>query len=125
MKYFYSQIVSGNPVVTGDVTLEFTDSSGVVSVVLGPVTLSSQALFSALPAGKYGPVAVSEVIDGHVGLSFAASASERVDVKLGGNAIPLVTITEPKSSGTFSTDLSASIVKAYVAGVATGLAAAQ
>lgn len=125
MKYFYSQVMSGNPTVTGAVTLEFVDTSGVASTVLGPVALSNQMLFSALPAGKYGPVAVSEVVDGHVGLSFAATGSERVNVKMDGNAIPLVTLSEPQSSGTFSTDVSASIVKAYVAGVATGLVAAQ
>lgn len=125
MKSFYSQILGGNPVVSGEVTLAFVDASGTTSVILGPTTLSSQTLFSALPAGKYGPVAVSEVVDGHVGFSFAAVANERVEVKLGGNVIPLVTLSDPQQSGTFSTDVSASIIKAYVAGVATGLAAAQ
>lgn len=125
MKYFSSQVMSGNPIVTGAVTLEFTDAAGTTTVIHGPVTLSDQLLFSALPAGRYGPVAVSEVVDGHVGFSFVAASKERVDVKKDGNVIPLTVLSDPASSGTSSIDTSASIVKAYIAGVATGLAAAQ
>lgn len=125
MKNFSSQVMSGNPIVTGAVTLEFTDAAGTTTVVHGPVTLNDQSLFSALPAGRYGPVAVSEVVDGHVGFSFVAASSERVDVKKDGNVIPFTILSSPTSSGTSNIDVSASIVKAYIAGVTTGLVVAQ
>lgn len=44
MKYFSSQVMSGNPIVTGAVTLEFTDVAGTTTVIHGPVTLSGQPL---------------------------------------------------------------------------------
>lgn len=125
MKYFSSQVMSGNPIVTGAVTLEFTDAAGTTTVIHGPVILSDQPLFSALPAGRHGPVAVSEVVDGHVGFSFATTSNERVDVKKDGSVIPLTILSDPASSGALSADTSASVVKAYIAGVATGLVVAQ
>lgn len=124
-KSIYTQVLYGNPTVSGLVRLSIGDTFE-SSVMVLESTVSAAPLQSAFSGGPYaGGVFQSAAVDEMIGFSFDRVGSEKLFLRLDGAVINGVSLDDPVHSGTITKSTKDVSVASYLAGVATGVAIAQ